>query len=223
MELGQEELKQILSKANQQDNLRKVLAPKTLYGAPLLEHAAIECGLNINTKIGELFAFYLILKKRVFFKASLKLDNDLNKIHRLVAIAREMYVRARDESPKAGYIIYRTQKKAGGDETFDEYVDFQPLLLHQVKMSIRKPRCIGYLQMEEKAASTPYKAFPMFTAAVDEYFSQRENQKIESNANKQENAAKKKLKNIEKDHEQRLAKLEVCTNALVDSKRDSFL
>ena len=153
----------------------------------------------------------------------MNLDNDLDKVHQLVTIAQEIYTQARDQPSKAGYIVYRTLKRAGGEETFDEYIDFQPLLLHQVKMSIRQLGYICQLQMEQKAASTPYKAFPTFTAAVDEYFSQRESQKLESSANKQENAAKKKLQNIERDHEQRLTKLEVRNAPLIDLQRDLFL
>ena len=53
------------------------------------------------------------------------------------------------------------------------------------------------------------KTFDSFNAAVDEFFSSMETQKIDMKVAQQEKQALKKLDNIKKDHESRLAQLEV--------------
>ncbi|RZC38320.1 nuclear export mediator factor NEMF -like [Asbolus verrucosus] len=55
---------------------------------------------------------------------------------------------------------------------------------------------------------SPYKEFPSFNVAVDEFFSSMESQKLELRALQQEREALKKLDNVKKDHSQRLLALE---------------
>ena len=52
------------------------------------------------------------------------------------------------------------------------------------------------------------KEFDTFNAAVDEFFSQMETQKIDMKVAQKEAQALKKLENIKKDHESRLQSLE---------------
>ena len=52
------------------------------------------------------------------------------------------------------------------------------------------------------------KEFETFNAAVDEFFSQLESQKLDVKVAQQEKQAMKKLDNIKKDHESRLQQLE---------------
>ena len=52
------------------------------------------------------------------------------------------------------------------------------------------------------------KEFDTFNAAVDEFFSQMETQKIDMKVAQKEKQALKKLENIKKDHESRLQSLE---------------
>lgn len=54
----------------------------------------------------------------------------------------------------------------------------------------------------------PFKEFPSFNEAVDEFFSSMESQKLEMKALQQEREALKKLENVRKDHDQRLVALE---------------
>lgn len=60
----------------------------------------------------------------------------------------------------------------------------------------------------EQHKNMPFKEFPSFNEAVDEFFSSMESQKLEMKAVQQEREALKKLENVKKDHDQRLVALE---------------
>lgn len=61
--------------------------------------------------------------------------------------------------------------------------------------------------MYEQNRGRPYKDFPTFDAAVDEYYSTMIGQKIDLKTYQQECDALKKLSNVKKDHEKRLEEL----------------
>lgn len=62
--------------------------------------------------------------------------------------------------------------------------------------------------MYRQHANAPHRLYETFNAAVDEFFSTAESQKIELRAFQQEKEAMKKLENVRKDHYQRLEALE---------------
>lgn len=62
--------------------------------------------------------------------------------------------------------------------------------------------------MFEQYKNQPYKEFESFDAAVDEYFSTMEGQKLDLKALQQEREALQKLERVKKDHDQRLITLE---------------
>lgn len=91
-----------------------------------------------------------------------------------------------------GYIIQKKEAKPtqdGKEDFIFANIEFHPLLFEQYK-------------------DMPYKEFNSFDAAVDEYFSMMEGQKLDLKALQQEREALKKLENVKKDHDQRLITLE---------------
>ena len=82
-----------------------------------------------------------------------------------------------------GFIVQKIESHIGGELRTNE--EFHPFLLRQ----------------HEKADAV--KEFDTFNAAVDEFFSQLESQKIDMKVAQQEKHALKKLENIKKDHETR--------------------
>lgn len=60
----------------------------------------------------------------------------------------------------------------------------------------------------EQHKNMPFKEFPSFNEAADEFYSSMESQKLEMKALQQEREALKKLENVKKDHDQRLVALE---------------
>ena len=88
-------------------------------------------------------------------------------------------------------IPFQVEKKTGGDGgELRANIEFHPF---------------HYAQHEHSDA---VKEFDTFNAAVDEFFSQMESQKIDMKVAQQEKQALKKLENIKKDHESRLQSLE---------------
>ncbi|KAH0534552.1 hypothetical protein KQX54_005197 [Cotesia glomerata] len=93
-------------------------------------------------------------------------------------------------SPSKGYIVQKKESKAADSQEFIlANIDFHPRLLEQFK-------------------DQPFKEFDSFDLAVDEYYSTMEGQKLDLKALAQEREALKKLENVKKDHDQRLAGLE---------------
>lgn len=67
----------------------------------------------------------------------------------------------------------------------------------------------------------PYKEFPSFNAAIDEFFSSLESQKIDLKAIQQEREALKKLDNVKKDQSQRLEVL--IKNQEIDKQKAELI
>ncbi|KAG5320622.1 NEMF factor, partial [Acromyrmex heyeri] len=91
-----------------------------------------------------------------------------------------------------GYIIQKKESKLtqdGKEDFIFANIEFHPFLFEQYN-------------------NQPYKEFNSFDAAVDEYFSMMEGQKIDLKALQQEREALQKLERVRKDHSQRLITLE---------------
>lgn len=97
-----------------------------------------------------------------------------------------------------GYIILKRelkpqtkqqqQQNQNNEEYFDHNIEYHPYLFDQFK-------------------NQPYKEFPSFDAAVDEFYSTLEGQKIDMKSLQHERDAYKKLSNVKRDHEIRLENL----------------
>lgn len=86
-----------------------------------------------------------------------------------------------------GYIIQKVDKTIDTQEVVTN-IEFHPYLFQQF-------------------SDMKYTQYPSFDKAVDNFFSSLEGQKIDLKALQKEKEALKKLENVKKDHEQRLAKL----------------
>ncbi|KFD47182.1 hypothetical protein M514_11951 [Trichuris suis] len=120
-------------------------------------------------------------------KKVLDQPDGLDSLIRALQASQSLYEQLRKE-PCKGYITFRQERNSAG-EAIEMYVDFHPFL---------------FAQLNEATV----KEFPTFNAAVDEFFSRLEAQRLDQKQLQQERAAIRKLDNIRKDHEERLAKLQ---------------
>ncbi|ORX62000.1 hypothetical protein DM01DRAFT_1331468 [Hesseltinella vesiculosa] len=172
-----EKLKEVLLAAKPKDPLKKVLNVAFAYGPAMIEHIILEAGLNPNLKV----ATELDMSAE-----SPALDNLLKAF----AKGDEMVASSGNKVPK-GYIILLDQPK--GDLTLDGedgmaldlYDEFHPYLCHQ-------------------HANKKYNEFDTFDAAVDEFYSAIEAQKLEMKARNQELSAMKKLEAVRKEQQSRV-------------------
>ncbi len=96
----------------------------------------------------------------------------------------------RENEPK-GFIVQKSEMRPnaeGQQREFLSYAEFHPYLFEQHR-------------------DRPKVELESFDAAVDEFYSKVESQKIELKAVQQERQAMKKLDNVRRDHEERLGKL----------------
>ncbi|GLH01515.1 Nuclear export mediator factor NEMF homolog [Gryllus bimaculatus] len=104
-----------------------------------------------------------------------------------------------------GYIVQKRDRRPladGGEEDFFSNQEFHPMVFQQ-------------------HTNSPLREFESFDAAVDEFFSTLESQKIDMKALQQEKEALKKLENVRKDHSQRLVALEQTQE--VDRRRAELI
>ena len=124
--LDKNDLKEVLEKAKDGDNLKKVLTPLVIYGAPLIEHSFIELGLTSNLKIN---------------KSNLNLDqieSALNFCHKIMQNISNV---------SKGYIIQKEEKRIGEpNSSVVSYLEFHPILLNQFKES--KDQKQSYVEIE---------------------------------------------------------------------------
>ncbi|KAG8041494.1 hypothetical protein G9C98_002787 [Cotesia typhae] len=117
------------------------------------------------------------------------LEKDFDRLMVALNLASSLIEQAKTSSSK-GYIVQKKESKAADSQEFIlANIDFHPQLLEQFK-------------------DQPFKEFDSFDLAVDEYYSTMEGQKLDLKALAQEREALKKLENVRKDHDQRLAGLE---------------
>jgi len=100
-----------------------------------------------------------------------------------------------DRDSPMGVIRQTKHQRTGGGEDFYRYVEFHPIKLAQ-------------FEKVDSEAEGSVKEFQSFDAAVDEFFSNLEGQKIEARALQLEQQSMKKLQNVEKDHANRINQLE---------------
>ncbi|CAG9835026.1 unnamed protein product [Diabrotica balteata] len=117
---------------------------------------------------------------------------NLDKVFQTILDAENIFQNSKVGHTK-GYILQKKIERAKSETTpngeFYENQEFHPMLFEQHK-------------------EMPFKEFPTFNEAIDEFFSSLESQKIELKAVQQEREAMKKLENVRKDHDQRLVALE---------------
>lgn len=165
-------------------NLKKLFLPSFDKGPALMEHLMAKNEIEPGTKV--------------------KVPDDVTDDMKLLIV--KIFAEANDfiyeESAGKGYISQTTQHRPtltgvpssdkiveGEDNSlFHRYVEFHPMKFEQLK-------------------NDNLKEFECFDAAVDNFFSQLESQKIDAKAMQKEVASIKKLDNVKKDHEQRLGQL----------------
>lgn len=182
--LDAQQLSEVLAQAAQGDTLRKLLTPRTLYGPALLEHVLLGHGLSAGAKISTLPA-----------------EGLTEKVLECLHDADTIMARAKTESCQ-GYIVQRIEKRIqpaeDGSTEIATYQEFHPFLWHQHSSGT------GAISTIE---------LPSFSAAVDQFFSSVEMQKITLRAHQREKEALKKLENIRTDHEKRIQALQEVQQA----------
>ncbi|RAL38599.1 hypothetical protein DM860_002577 [Cuscuta australis] len=163
-----------------QATLKSVLGEALGYGPALSEHIILDAGLIPNTKVGNSF----------------KLEH--GTLDSLMAAVRKFEDWLEDiisgENVPEGYILLQQKtlsKKDNPSETEDSekiYDEFCPLLLNQFK------------------SRTSVK-FDTFDAALDEFYTKIESQRVEQQIKAKESSAMQKLSNIRTDQEKRVLSL----------------
>ncbi|ORY93012.1 fibronectin-binding protein A N-terminus-domain-containing protein [Syncephalastrum racemosum] len=176
-QLDVDKLRQVLRDAGPKDTLKKVLNVALEYGPAMTEHIILEAGLNPNMKVASEF------------------DNSdgspmLDALLAAFKQGDDMVASTKENIPKGYIVLLDDTKKVSkeGEEDAEEmeiYDEFHPYLYKQ-------------------HASRKYKEFPTFDAAVDEFYSAIEAQKIELKARNQEEAALRKLEAVRLEQENRV-------------------
>ncbi|XP_012542705.2 nuclear export mediator factor NEMF homolog [Monomorium pharaonis] len=151
--------------------------------------------LNPLLEFGSAVIDHVLLKAG--FNLGCKIGKDFNVIEDMSKLtlaldnANNMINLAKKNVSK-GYILQKKETKVtqdGKEDFIFANIEFHPFLFEQYN-------------------NQPYKEFDSFDAAVDEYFSMMEGQKIDLKALQQEREALQKLERVRKDHNQRLITLE---------------
>lgn len=193
-----ERITETLGKAKAGDSLRTLLNPIVDYGPSLIEHVLrkhdlISCKIKGSTteqEPSEGGKKKKKNKKKDEFKATRDFDieNDFVSLRNAINEA-ESLLREGMKTPSKGYIIQKKEQRPvvgpGEEEFYYSNLEYQPLL---------------YSQFEED----PFKLIETFDAAIDEFYSTLEGQKIDLKAFQTEKDALKKLSNVKEDHAKRL-------------------
>lgn len=167
-------LQSVLRNAGPKDALKKVLNVSYEYGPAMVEHIILRANLDPSMKVASEF----------------DCSDDSPALKALLDALKEgdeMIESTKNNVPK-GYIILSEKTKTGEDgkqETIDIYDEYHPYLFKQHE-------------------SKKYKEFSKFDAAVDEFYSAIEAQKIELKAMQQEQAALRKLEAVRREQESRV-------------------
>ena len=122
--LDKKSLGDIIEKARDGENLKKVVNPHVVFGAPLIEHSLIEFGLPLKLK---------------------KSDLDLDKLENALNLCLTIMQNVSDLSN--GYIIQKEEKRIGeANASVVSYLEFHPILMNQFKES--KDPLQSYIEME---------------------------------------------------------------------------
>ncbi|GJJ79047.1 hypothetical protein EMPS_11406 [Entomortierella parvispora] len=173
------QLVDVLKAAGPKDILKKILNTKLFYGPALTEHAILSAELSPNTVISTGFD---ISEGSPQVQALFEALQEADKI-----------IEAGGGAEKKGYIIMLKHKKKNPDDPEEKelvtYDEFHPFLFEQHKLQT-------------------YKEFESFDAAVDEFFSAIESQRLEVKKRSQEEHAQKKLDSVRMEHLGRVRGLE---------------
>ncbi|CAG8522650.1 6805_t:CDS:10 [Paraglomus occultum] len=175
-------LQRVLKNASPKDTLKKALIYGLNYGQSLTEHAILIAQLNPTRKIADLTDF----------------SDDSDLMNALLNGFQEAdrIISESAERPQKGYIVCRKHKenveaddKEKKKEPLTTYDEFHPFLFEQHK-------------------SKPFKEFDSFDAAVDDYFSSIESQRLDLKQRAQEELAMNKLDAIRQEQFGRVQGLE---------------
>ena len=125
-------------------------------------------------------------------RGNMKLNRDITDPSSVAATIAAIFSEARavvSEAVGTGGVILQ-KKETVKDKELVTFTEFHPMLLRQHE-------------------ETLHKRLDTFDGAVDEFFSSLESQKIELKTLQFEKQAMKKLENVEKDHKQRIVRLQL--------------
>ncbi|KAF9213412.1 hypothetical protein BGZ59_005383 [Podila verticillata] len=177
--IQKEKLIEVLKNAGPKDVLKKVVNTGFDYGPALTEHAIIKADLAPNLNVSTGFD---ISEGSPHLEALFVSLQEADRI-----------IEGKGNLQKKGYIILQQHKKKNPEDNEEQelitYDEFQPYL---------------FSQHEDK----PLKEFESFDAAVDEFFSAIESQRLEIKRRAQEDHAQKKLDTVKMEHLGRVKGLE---------------
>ncbi|KAF9969655.1 hypothetical protein BGZ73_007919 [Actinomortierella ambigua] len=177
--VDKENVTNYLKKAGPKDMLKKLLNNNTDYGPALAEHAILTANLSPNTIAATGFD-------------TSEGSPDLEALYQSMLEA-DRIMEGKGNLQKKGYIIMQVHKKKNPEDENEEelvtYDEFHPYLFAQ-------------------HASRKYREFESFDAAVDEFFSAIESQKLEVKRRNQEEHAQQKLDTVKMEHFARIKGLE---------------
>jgi predicted ribosome quality control (RQC) complex YloA/Tae2 family protein len=209
-------IKDCILKARQGDSLKTILNPILPFGAAVIDHWLIKSGLNdriikndVTEKKEETEVTSKKKKNRDKNKEQIfkpfKIDEDFTP---LINAINNMFTMMKSSTSQesSGYIIQKKELKPTGQTDQEEFyfsnIEFHPFLFSQYE-------------------TQPYKEFPTFMQAVDEFFSSLESQKIDLKSFQLERDALKKLSNVRQDHASRLENL--AKSQSIDKKKAELL
>ncbi|KAF9550895.1 hypothetical protein EC957_011442 [Mortierella hygrophila] len=177
--IQKEHLVQVLREAGPKDILKKILNTKLFYGPALTEHAIVKADLVPNMVVSSGFdTSDGSPHLEALFKSLQEADNIIENGGAV---------------DKKGYIILLKHKKKNPDDPDEKelvtYDEFHPYLFAQHE-------------------SLTFKEYESFDAAVDEFFSAVESQRLEVKKRSQEDHAQKKLDSVRMEHLSRVRGLE---------------
>ncbi|KAG0340587.1 hypothetical protein BG004_006345 [Podila humilis] len=177
--ISKEKLIKVLTSAGPKDVLKKIINTSFDYGPALSEHAIIKADLASNLNVSSEFD---ISDGSPHLEALFASLQDADRI-----------IEGKGSLQKKGYIILQQHKKKNPEDNEEQelvtYDEFHPYL---------------FAQHQDK----PMKDFESFDAAVDEFFSAIESQRLEIKRRSQEEHAQKKLDTVKMEHLGRVKGLE---------------
>ncbi|KAL1461067.1 hypothetical protein WDU94_012998, partial [Cyamophila willieti] len=183
----EEMLREMLAKEKPGDQLKKIFVPQLDYGPAIIEHVLMSVGFPNTCKLGK----------------DVNIDTDLPRLVEAFKMAEQILDQALSV-PSTGYLMQKKEKRPNSEEFVIANTEFHPMI---------QPTPDSEPQVMIQHSSSTYEGFQIqefesFAAAVDEFFSTAESNKIDLKAVQQERDALKKLENVKRDHESRLNALE---------------
>ena len=190
--ISESRLKEILHEAKPNAQIKKLLVPHVEFGGALLEHCLVEAGFPGNVSIGK----------------GLDIQNDAQIAQLYLGLVRgeEVYQAMLKSDETVGFIIQKEEKRPKNSITSRSLLSSASVPVDQEMESVLtyaefQPHLFS--QLREK----PFARFDNFDAAVDEFFSKIESQRLDQKAFQQQKEAVKKLTNVKEDQERRILQL----------------